>query len=218
MANSWTRAWLATLAVMIGAAALVRNRHDTITDVEDQVLDWLLDGTDTGFWDRFEWLGASWFVWTVAIVGAVLLLLFDRLLAAVLPLTVVGAEIAARLVRGAVERPRPEDSTALTSSYPSIEVVHAGVALGLIALVLWWFGLPRLLWQVVVEITVVLMLAVAIDQIADAQHWPSDTIGSAIVVAFALVSAAIVLERRPRRKGLIDFRRSSDNEPVPEAA
>ena len=57
--------------------------------------------------------------------------------------------------------------------------------------------LPRLVWHIVVEVAVVLTIVVAIRQILSGEIWPSDAVGSALVIALSLISAALVFEANP---------------------
>ena len=68
---------------------------------------------------------------------------------------------------------------------------------GLVVLMTWWLRLPRLVSQLVVELGVVLTLIVAIRQVLNGEIWPSDAVGSALVVALSLITAALVFESRP---------------------
>ena len=61
----------------------------------------------------------------------------------------------------------------------------------------WWVRLPRLIVQILIELGVVLTIVVAIRQILSSEIWPSDAIGSALVIGLALITAALVVESRP---------------------
>ena len=213
MRPSWTRAWLATLVILIAAAAIARNRHAELVEVEQRVLDWLLEDTDTTFWDAANALGAPALAWIAVAVMSLVTLKFDRMVAAVFPLTMAFGVGVALATRALVERPRPASASAATTSFPSLTVVYAGLWLGLMVLLLWWFGIPRLVWQIATEAAIVLVLATAIAQIVGGEHWPSDTVGSAVVMTFALIGSAVVLESRSRPKEL--FRRPErESEPA----
>jgi undecaprenyl-diphosphatase len=199
--NTWTRAWLATFIVLVGASAVARSRHDWLIQAEEPVMDWLLDGTDTSGWARVDFFGDPWLVYPGVVVLAVIAFWFSRAVAATILLTMLFGVVTALVTKNIVGRPRPEVLDGVTSSsFPSLFVVQAGIFWGLVTLMVWWFRTPRLLWQIVLELTIVAVLLTAMGRIIGGHHWPSDAVGSAIVVALALISAAIVLEDHPPRR------------------
>lgn len=199
MRNTWTRAWLATLLLLVGSGALVRARHDTIIEAEDLVMDWVLEGTDVGGWSRLDVLGSLGLVIPVTVVLGVAMLLFNRVAGVTVLLTLFFGIVLGRLVKNFVGRPRPTVIEGVeTSSFPSQLVVQAGLFWGLVALAVWWFGAPRLLWQIVVEACLVIVLLTAIGRVVQGYSWPTDIVGSALVAGLALISAAIILEDQPR--------------------
>ena len=201
MRNTWTRAWLATFIVLVGAAAIARSRHDMLIRVEEPVMDWLLDGTDTSGWARADVLGDPWLVYPGIAVLAFIAFWFSRAVAATIVLTMLFGVVTAMVTKNIVGRPRPEVFEGVTSSsFPSVFVVQAGIFWGLVTLMVWWFRTPRLIWQIVLELTIVAVILTALGRIIAGYHWPSDAVGSAIVVALSLISAAIVLEDHPPQR------------------
>ncbi len=201
MRNTWTRAWLATFIVLVGAAAIARSRHATLIKVEEPVMDWLLDGTDTSGWARADVLGDPWLVYPGIVVLAFVAFWYSRAVAATIVLTMFFGVVTALVTKNIVGRPRPEVFEGVTSSsFPSVFVVQAGIFWGLVTLMVWWFRTPRLLWQIVLELTIVAVILTALGRIIAGYHWPSDAVGSAIVVALSLISAAIVLEDHPPQR------------------
>lgn len=201
MRNTWTRAWLATFIVLVGAAAIARSRHATLIKVEEPVMDWLLDGTDTSGWARADILGDPWLVYPGIVVLAFVAFWYSRAVAATIVLTMFFGVVTALVTKNIVGRPRPEVFEGVTSSsFPSVFVVQAGIFWGLVTLMVWWFRTPRLIWQIVLELTIVAVILTALGRIIAGYHWPSDAVGSAIVVALALISAAIVLEDHPPQR------------------
>ncbi len=201
MRNTWTRAWLATFIVLVGASAIARSRHATLIKVEEPVMDWLLDGTDTSGWARADILGDPWLVYPGIVVLAFIAFWFSRAVAATIVLTMFFGVVTALVTKNIVGRPRPEVFEGVTSSsFPSVFVVQAGIFWGLVTLMVWWFRTPRLIWQIVLELTIVAVILTALGRIIAGYHWPSDAVGSAIVVALSLISAAIVLEDHPPQR------------------
>ena len=127
MRNTWTRAWLATFIVLVGAAAIARSRHDTLIKVEEPVMDWLLDGTDTSGWARADVLGDPWLVYPGIVVLAFIAFWFSRAVAVTIVLTMLFGVVTAMVTKNIVGRPRPEVFEGVTSSsFPSVFVVQAG--------------------------------------------------------------------------------------------
>ena len=196
MRSNWRRAWLDSAALVAAAAAVARDRVSWLLTVEEPVLDWLLDGTDTSRWEAASVISSP----TVLIVGTVALVLLGlwldwRVAVAVVVTSIIGT-VTAQLLQSVVGRaaPTPEFGT---GSFPSLEVTQTGVFWGLVVLMCWWLRLPRLVWHIVVEVAVVLTIVVAIRQILSGEIWPSDAVGSALVIALSLISAALVFEANP---------------------
>ena len=211
MRSSWIRAWIATAAVAIAAVTIARTRVGWLLKVEEPVMDWVLDGTDAGAWDRAGFLSSPWLliVGTLILIGVGLWIEW-RVAAAIVITTVIGT-ILAQLMRGLVGRTPPDASTG-TSSFPSVEIVQTGVFFGLVVLMLWWLGAPRLVWQIAVEAAIVFTLLVSIRLILNGEIWPSDAVGSAIVIALSLITAALVFEANP---GVLPWRQNRNPvEPV----
>lgn len=198
MRSTWIRAWLATLALLVAAIALARDRVSWLLTVEEPVMDWLLDGTDTSRWDAASVISSP----TILIIGTVILvaigLWLDWRIAMALVITSTVGTVGTALVENVVGRvpPNPELEP---SSFPSLAVVQTGVFWGQVALMAWWLRLPRLLFQILVELGIVLTIIVAIRQILSGEIWPSDAVGSAIVIALSLITAALVFESNPAK-------------------
>lgn len=211
MRNTWARAWLAAVALLVAASAIARGRHSTLLEVEEPVMDWLLEGTDTSGWERASTLSSLWIIIPGTIFLAVGALFVERKVSAAIIFSSLFATGLASVVQGIVERPTPE--TGLDISFPSIELVQTGVFWGLVVLAMWWIGAPRLVWQIALEIAIVITLLVSINLVVSGENWPSDVVGSAIVMAVALILAAIVFEAfAPRVPWFED--RSTVDEPV----
>ncbi len=197
MRNSWTRAWLAALGSIVLAVVITRTRERWLLNVEQPVMDWLLDGTDTSVWDRAQILSD----WRVIIPGTVLLVLvalwLEKRIAFAIITTTVFAYAVAGLIGSLVGRVGPTGE--LTGTFPSFEVVQAGVFYGLAVLMFWWVGAPKLLWHIVLEIATVLTLLVAIRGVVNGEFWPSDAVGAALVTGLSLITASIVLEANPAK-------------------
>ncbi len=197
MRNSWTRAWLAAFGSIVLAVVIARSREAWLLNVEQPVMDWLLDGTDTSVWDRAQILSDL----RVIIPGTILLvfvgLWLERRTAFAIITTTVFAYATAGLIGALVGRVGPTGEE--TGTFPSFEVVQAGVFWGLVVLMFWWVGAPKLLWHIVLEIATVLTLLVAIRGVVNGEIWPSDAIGAALVTGLSLITAAIVLEANPAK-------------------
>lgn len=204
MRSSWIRAWIATAGVALAASAIARDRVDWLLKVEEPVMDWVLDGTDTSPWSRAEIISSPWFL----IIGTLAMILIGvwlewRIAVAVLITTIMGT-VLSQVMQGIVGREAPTGPSDELGSFPSVELVQTGVFFGLVVLMFWWLGLPRLLWQIAVEAAIVLTLVVAIRLILNGEIWPSDAVGSAIVIALSLITAALVFEANP---GALPWRR-----------
>jgi membrane-associated phospholipid phosphatase len=205
MRNSWARAWIATFAVLLAIGALARRNNSVLLEVEEPVMDWLLDGTDTSGWKTAEIFGNPWLVYPGTLILAAITYRFSRTVAITIVATMVGGVALSLITKAIVDRPRPlDDLDASGSSFPSTHVVQAGIFFGLLTLVLWWFRTPRLLVQIVFELSIVAVLLTAIARVAGGYHWPSDVLGAAVVVALSLISAAVILElRAPERTSTV---------------
>ena len=166
--------------------------------VEEPVMDWLLDGTDTSIWDRASIFSATWLL----IAGTVLLAAVGFFLEIRAGIAVVVTSIfgfvLTNILSNMVGRVAPKDGLEI-GSFPSSTVVYAGVFWGLVVLMFWWVGAPKLVWQIILELAIVITLLVSIRLIVNGEIWPSDAVGSAIVIAVSLITAAVVLEANPPR-------------------
>lgn len=197
MRNSWARAWLAATVLLVAASAIARGRHSMLLRVEEPVVDWLVDGTEISGWERAAAFGSP----TLIVVGTVLLAIatfvFERRAAVAIVITSVFALVLTSFVKGVVNRPSPAGGGTADGSFPSVEIVQTGVFWGLVVLVCWWAGAPKLIWQVMLELAVFGTVLVTIHLVLSGQIWPSDAIGSAIIVVVSLIMAATVLEAKP---------------------
>ncbi len=197
MTNSWTRAWLATVGAIILAVVVTRTREVWLLNVERPVMDWLLDGTDTAIWDRAEILSD----WRIIIPGTIFLAIvaffLEKRVALAIVATTIFSYALAELIGATVGRVSPTGE--LTGTFPNFTVVQSAVFFGLVVLMTWWVGAPKLVWHVVLELAVVMTLLVAIRQVVSGDIWPSDAIGSALVATLALITAAAVLEANPAK-------------------
>ncbi len=197
MRNSWTRAWLAAFGAIVLAVVVTRSREGWLLNIEQPVMDWLLDGTDTSAWDRAAILSA----WNIIIPGTIVLVLvafwLERRIAFAIITTTIFSYAIAGLIGALVARVSPNGE--LTETFPSFEVVRAGVFYGLVVLTAWWVGAPKLVWHIILEIATVLTLLVAIRGIVNGEIWPSDAIGAALVTALTLITAAIAFEANPTK-------------------
>ena len=192
MRNSWIRAWIATAGLLVAAAVLVRDQSGAFLKVEEPVMTWLLDGTDTSIWDRAAFFSSS----TLLIAGTIVLAIIGFILQVRVGVTVIVTSLLGYFlsifVRGVAGRPGPIPEVT-EASFANTEIVQTGVFWGLVVMMLWWVGAPKLVWQVVLEISIVIALVVAIRLVVAGEIWPSDAVGSVIVIVLSLVTAAAVL-------------------------
>lgn len=196
MRSTWIRAWLATVALIVGAAAIARDRVDWLLTVEEPVLGWLLDGTDTSRWEAAQVISSP-----LVLIGGTLILVaiavfLDWRVAIAIVVTSIIGTLATQLLQGVVGRMPPNPQLG-GQSFPSLAVTQTGVFWGQIVLMAWWLRFPRLVMQLLTELGVVLTAVVAIRQILSSEIWPSDAIGSALVIGLSLITAALVVESRP---------------------
>ena len=198
MRNSWARAWLAAIILLVAASAIAQGQHARLLEVEEPVMEWLLDDTDASGWERAATLGAPWLI----IAGTILLAVVAMFLQWRVGIAVVVASLfgwgLSSVVQNIVERPTPSASGTL-ESFPSTTIVQTGVFWGLVVLMVWWVGAAKLIWQIVLELAIVATLLVSVDLILSGEHWPSDAVGSALVISVSLITAAIVFEALPPR-------------------
>lgn len=193
MRSNWIRAWIAAVAILVGVSAIVRDRVGVLLAVEEPVIDWLLDGTDTSRWEQADIISSP----AILFIGTLIMVLIGawlnwRIAIAVLFTTAIGW-ILPQFVQSFVGRSAPDPQFG-AEAFPSLAVTQVGVFWGLIVLMLWWLRAPRLVWHIVVEVGVVLTLLVAVREVVSGRIWPSDAVGSVIVAAVALITAALVFE------------------------
>lgn len=196
MRNSWARAWLAAIILLIAASAIAQGQHSRLLEVEEPVMEWLLDDTDTSGWERAATLGAPWLLVSGTILLTVIALFLEWRVGVAVVVTTLFGWLLSSVVQDIVDRPAPTDDGGL-GSFPSTTIVQTGVFWGLVVLMIWWVGAPKLVWQIVLELAIVATLLVSVDLILSGEHWPSDAIGSALVIAVSLITAAIVFEALP---------------------
>ena len=197
MRNNWARAWLTAAGSIVLAVVVAQSRERWLLNVEQPVMDFLLDGTDTTMWDRASVLSS----WEVIIPGTILLVLVALWLEVRVAFAIVTTTVFAYAVTGMigslVARVGPAGDT--TGTFPSLDVVQASVFWGLVVMMFWWVGSPKLLWHIVLELSIVATLLVAIRGIAAGEFWPSDAIGGVLVGLLTLITTAIVFEANPAK-------------------
>lgn len=195
MRNSWTRAWLATLASIVLAVVVSISREEWLLRVEKPVMDWLLEGDETAIWDSAAILSS----WIVIVAGTLLLAAITARKDTRVSLAIVATTLMAYALTGMLSaiigRVGPLGET--TGTFPNFEVVRATVFFGLVVLTAWWVGAPKILWHILLELATVLSLIVSIRLIAGGTTWPSDTVAGGLVAVLTLISAAIVFESNP---------------------
>ncbi len=196
MRTSWARAWIAAVGLLIAAAAVMRSRTSTLLKVEEPVMTWLLDGTDTSIWDGASVFSSTWLLILGTLILAGVGFALDVRVGLAVLVTAVFARVLTAMVGGMVGRAAPGEGFE-GSSFPSGEIVNTGVFWGMVVMMLWWVGAPKLIWQIVLEVSIVITLVVSIRLIVSGEVWPSDALGSTIVIALSLITAAIVLEANP---------------------
>ena len=212
MRSTWIRAWISAAGLIIAAAAVARNRVEWLLAVEEPVIDWVLDGTDTSRWDPAAIISSPALLIIGTIAMVVVGIIFEWRIALAVVITTLLGTILTLLLSGIVQRVPPLQDGEV-GSFPSFAVVQTGVFWGLIVLMLWWLKLPRLLWQIVIEIGVVLTLIVSVRLILNGEIWPSDAIGSVLVIGLSLITAAIVFEANPAQAPW-DRKARNNSEPV----
>ena len=212
MRSTWIRAWISAAGLIIAAAAVARNRVEWLLAVEEPVIDWVLDGTDTSRWDPAAIISSPALLIIGTIAMVVVGIIFEWRIALAVVITTLLGTILTLLLSGIVQRVPPRQDVEV-GSFPSLAVVQTGVFWGLIVLMLWWLKLPRLLWEIVIEIGVVLTLIVSVRLILNGEIWPSDAIGSVLVIGLSLITAAIVFEANPAQAPW-DRKARNNSEPV----
>lgn len=193
--TSWTRAWLATLVLLVAAGAIASTRHDTLLVVEEPVMEWLLDDADTSGWDRVEGLLSGTLVWGGTILLVALGGFFNRWVGATALIVLLFGWAVTATTQNVVERPAPLESG--DSGFPHVGLVQSSIFLGLLVLFAWWFGAPKLVWHILLEVAVFATLLSSVRLMIRGEIWPSDVVGSMLVVALALIIAAAVFESQP---------------------
>lgn len=158
-------------------------------------MEWLLDDADTSVWDRVEGLMSGTLAWAGTILLAALGAFFNRWVGATAIIVLLFGRIVTSVTRNAVERPPALE--AADTGFPHPELVQSSIFMGLIVLFSWWFGAPKLVWHIFLELAVFATLLSSIRLIVRGEIWPSDVVGSMLVVALSLIIAAAVFESQP---------------------
>ena len=197
MRNNWARAWLTAAGSIVLAVIVANSRERWLLNVEQPVVDFLLDGADTSVWERATVLSS----WELIIPGTILLALVALWLEVRVAFAIVTTTVFAYAVTGMigslVARVGPAGET--SGTFPSLDVVQASVFWGLVVMMFWWVGSPKLLWHIVLELSIVVTLLVAIRGIAVGEFWPSDAVGGLLVGVLTLITTAIVFEANPAK-------------------
>ena len=136
----------------------------------------------------------AWLLWTRQRLEAVLVIL-------VLAAVTAGSEA----VKQTVARPRPPgfDSSVIgvVYSYPSGHVLEAVTIYGIISVLVWRSGLPRIVRLLVPVVFAIIVVFVGVARVAVGAHYPSDVLaglfgGIGVVALFALLTSLIASRRR----------------------
>jgi membrane-associated phospholipid phosphatase len=122
-------------------------------------------------------------------------------------------------VKQLVHRPRPPDSQTVVPgviySYPSGHELEAIAILGIVALLVWRSGAPRVL-RVAFAIAIALFCAaVAFARVAINAHWPSDVLGG-VLGGVGVLALVALITRGSRTPG--PQRQEPDTAPAPVRA
>ncbi len=197
MRNNWTRAWLTALSALVLFVIVAHSRELWLLNVEQPVVDFVLDGTDTSIWEQASVLSSLSLIVPGTIVLALVALFLEKRIALVVIVSSIFAYALAGMIGSLVARVSPSSET--TGTFPSIEVVQSSVFFGLVVLMFWWVGAPKLLWHIVLELSVVLTLLVSIRGITAGDFWPSDALGGVLVAGLTLITTAIAFEANPAK-------------------
>ena len=197
MRNNWARAWLTAAGSIVLAVVIAKSRERWLLNVEQPVVEFLLDGSDASIWERASIFSS----WELIIPGTILLVLVAAWLEVRVAFAIVTTTVFAYAVTGMigslVARVGPGGDT--TGTFPSLDVVQASVFWGLVVMMFWWVGSPKLLWHIILELSIVVTLLVAIRGIANGDFWPSDAVGGILVGSLTLITTAIVFEANPAK-------------------
>jgi membrane-associated phospholipid phosphatase len=192
--------FLALLALVVGRWSPLVRLDSSVTDAAREFgqahLGWvraLRLSTDTAGTDVF---------FAVGLAGVVVLLLARRAYAqaAFIASVFIVVPVLWALMHVLIHRPRPVHGFVMitSSGFPSGHASHAAAA-GLVAILLLWPRLRRRGRFIVVVIAVAFGLAIGISRVALVAHWPTDVLGSWLLVLTAvplLARATALLARR----------------------
>jgi phosphodiesterase/alkaline phosphatase D-like protein/membrane-associated phospholipid phosphatase len=186
--------WLLTttlVAVAVGAgmfSLMVGSAPHVVQRVDESISSWVRsqDVFDTlRFLD--PWGAAGMSLVLAVVIG--LAALRCRPGAAIFAGSILAAIVLHVTLRAIVERPRPDATEMLTSSFPSGHVLQAAVLAGLLPLAVVAITGRRRLGFPLGAVLVVVAIAGAIHRVHVGAHWPSDAVGSALLgLAIALGS------------------------------
>ena len=136
MRTSWARAWIAAVGLLAFASAIARTRNAMLLKVEQPVMDWLLDGTDTTIWDRAEIFSGDRLLIGGTILLAIIGFVLEIRVGIAVIITSLFTLVLTQLVSSIVGRTSPKGE-ANGWSFPDPTIAHTGVFWGLVVLLLW---------------------------------------------------------------------------------
>jgi membrane-associated phospholipid phosphatase len=178
--------WLLTTALMavaVGAAMfslMVGSAPHVVQRVDESVSSWI---RSQEAFDALRFLD-PWGTTGVSLVLAVVIgvaALRCRPGAAIFAGSIVAAIVLHVTLRAIVERPRPDTTEILTTSFPSGDVLQAAALAGLLPLALVAITGRRRIGLPLGALLVVAAVAGAIHRVYVGAHWPSDVVGSALL-------------------------------------
>jgi undecaprenyl-diphosphatase len=145
-----------------------------------------------------SWFGPGIYYWSVALLVVALLAVRRRWVDALLfMLAVVGADVVSRVMKQAVQRPRPPAAFVVgpfepTFAFPSGHTI-AAAAFALAAAYVWWRGRrgrARAVVGVVLALAVTALMATSRLYLAD--HWLTDVLASTVLALGILAVVALL--------------------------
>jgi membrane-associated phospholipid phosphatase len=171
------------MAVAVGAAMfslMVGSAPHVVQRVDESVSSWI---RSQEAFDALRFLD-PWGTTGVSLVLAVVIgvaALRCRPGAAIFAGSIVAAIVLHVTLRAIVERPRPDTTEILTTSFPSGDVLQAAALAGLLPLALVAITGRRRIGLPLGALLVVAAVAGAIHRVYVGAHWPSDVVGSALL-------------------------------------
>jgi membrane-associated phospholipid phosphatase len=178
--------WLLTtalVAVAVGAgmfSLMVGSAPHVVQRVDESLSSWI---RSLGAFDALRFL-EPWGSIGVSLVLAVVIglaALRCRPGAAIFAGSILAAIVVHVSLRAIIERPRPDTTEILTTSYPSGHVLQAAALAGLLPLALVAITGRRRLGLPLGALLVGVAVADAIHRVHVGAHWPSDVVGSALL-------------------------------------